>query len=159
MVKFTWKDGCAPTISTEHSAGADMVANEEVVIQPGEVRAVCTGVWIDSVDDDVLRNSYLALFIRSSLAMKQSICLANGTGVVDMDYPDEIKVLLHNFGENPVSINKGERIAQMILTPHLQHFMNCKRIEEERIGGFGSTGVGPEVGGLSTADTTEHDAD
>lgn len=155
MVSFISKDGCEPTIKTKYSAGADLVANEDIIIYPQEVVIVKTGVWIDNVSEDIIDSAFLALYPRSSTAKKLKVNLANNVGVIDLDYPDEIGAMLHNFGEYPVSIKKGEPIVQMILTPHLQKFMQCKRKTDERTGGFGSTGSGPEVAGLSTAHTFE----
>ena len=84
------------------------------------------------------------VFARSGLATKRNLAPANKVGVIDSDYRGEFFVPLHNHGAVPQTIEHGERIAQMILTPYL----TAKFIEAETLsdtvrgeGGFGSTGV------------------
>ena len=83
------------------------------------------------------------IYARSGLATKKGLAPANKVGVVDSDYRGEVMVSLHNHSKEAQVIEPGERIAQMVITPHIQGFYNV--VEElsdtERgSGGFGSTG-------------------
>ncbi|GAV26350.1 deoxyuridine 5'-triphosphate nucleotidohydrolase [Carboxydothermus islandicus] len=128
-----------PRRKTKASAGYDLEAAEDVVLNPGEVKLVPTGVKAYMPEDEVL-----LIYIRSSLAVKKGLILANGVGVVDADYYDNpeneghIMVPLFNPGKEPVTIRKGERIAQGIFTKYLK--TEDDQAEGQRTGGFGSTG-------------------
>jgi len=122
-----------PQHKTFDSAGADLICNESVVIYPGETESIPTGSY---VPDNLPKNCFLGLYIRSSIAYNETIFLSNSVGVIDSDFPDEIKVLFTNYGTEPVDINKGERIAQLVAQPFLTVFpVKSNR----RNGGFGST--------------------
>jgi len=142
MIKLRSHVGCEPVYMTPLSSNCDLLAREGAVIEPGQVSAVATGVWIDQVNhNEIPAGSIPELQIRSrsSLAFKRRVVLANGIGTIDADYPDEIKVLLMNLGTTPVVIEKGERIAQMCLQLVLR--INGVAIRgDARTGGFGSTG-------------------
>ena len=130
-----------PVYGTEFSAGADLFAclDEPLTIQPGETGLISLGISLE------IPAGYAGLvFARSGLATKRSLAPANKVGVIDSDYRGEFFVPLHNHGAVPQTIEHGERIAQMILTPYL----TAKFIEAETLsdtvrgeGGFGSTGV------------------
>ena len=137
---------------TNNSAGADLSASEEVVIYAGEIVLVPTGYYLDNttggsfcggvfsrVFNEAVTNSniFYLLAARSSLAYKKGLLLANGVGIIDSDYKDEIKVVLYNSTKETVIISKGERIAQLIPTNYLPIFPS---LDNERSGGFGSTG-------------------
>jgi dUTP pyrophosphatase len=133
---------CEPAYMTEHSAGADLRAREACIIKAGSVARVPTGVWIAQVEWDRLPHGAipeLQVRARSSLAFKKSIGLANGVGTIDADYPDEICVLLHNFGKEDVTLERGERVAQLVFT--LAYRIEGLSVGEKRTGGFGSTGA------------------
>jgi len=141
MFKLRCEPGHAPVYMTEWSAGADLTAREEVVLQPGKVAAVPTGVWIESMDHIAFtQEKYFELQIRarSGLAFKYGIMLANGVGTVDADYRDEIKVLMLNTGSESYKISVGERIGQMILAEVSR--ISGLEVRGKRTGGFGSTG-------------------
>lgn len=121
---------------TNNSAGADLSALEDVVIKAGEIVLVPTGYYLPFVAITEEHIFYL-LAARSSLAYKKGLLLANGVGIIDSDYKDEVKVMLYNSTKGPVTISKGERIAQLIPTQYLPIFPS---LENERNGGFGSTG-------------------
>ena len=123
-----------PTHQTLHSAGADVCAAETVTIEPGQVKLVPTGAYVP--EGVQCQNIALMLMIRSSIALKRGLSLANGVGLVDIDYPDEIQVMLHNHTDNAAVIEKGERIAQLVAVP-FERIYPVK--SEERKGGFGST--------------------
>lgn len=122
-----------PQHQTIDSAGADLISVNEVVISPGETVAIPTGSY---VPDNIPKNIFLALYIRSSIAYKKTVFLSNSVGVIDRDYEDEIKVLFTNYGDDVVTINKGERIAQLVAQP----YYNCFPVRStRRVGGLGST--------------------
>lgn len=138
---------------TNNSAGADLSASEDVVIRAGEIVLVPTGYYLthtvadsfcgsipvfSSMSGEVLPDDiFYLLAARSSLAYKKGLLLANGVGIIDSDYKDEVKVMLYNSTKETVIISKGERIAQLIPTQYLPIFPS---LENERNGGFGSTG-------------------
>ena len=83
------------------------------------------------------------IYARSGTACKRDLAPANKVGVVDSDYRGEIMVALHNHGEKPQTVENGERIAQMIITPYLSvDFIESASLEDtdRGAGGFGSTG-------------------
>lgn len=123
-----------PTHQTLHSAGADVCAAETVTIEPGQVKLVPTGAY--TPEEWRANNVVYMLAIRSSIALKRGLSLANGVGIIDSEYADEIKVMLHNHTDNAAVIEKGERIAQLIAVNFL-HVYPVKQVR--RTGGFGST--------------------
>lgn len=129
-----------PQRKTARSAGYDLAAADAVQIPPGQVRLVPTGLKAYMGESEVL-----VLSIRSSLAAKRSLALANGIGVIDSDYADNpeneghILVAVHNFGPVPAEIAAGERVAQGIFLPYL--ITADDRAGGDRLGGFGSTGT------------------
>ena len=178
---------CTPTMGSKYSAAIDLYAREDVVIGAGETKIIPLGVCIDfdNLEDLVMSETniyfkntrgeieaikcqfleahYLQLEPRSSLRAKG---LQAGTGIIDMDYQDEIKIILSNpiqyidltkddddieidyMGSPRVSgikyssyfkVNKGDKIAQIMLKEHKTYLMGIST-EEKRTGGFGSTG-------------------
>jgi len=129
-----------PTYKTLQSAGADLAASERVSIAPDEIILVSTGVYL--TDENKHGVGAFLLFARSSLAYKKGLLLANGVGLIDVDYEGEIKVMLYNKTKKYVTIEKGERIAQLVGMDNaalpLVHGFATE--ESERLGGFGSTG-------------------
>ncbi|MCX6124873.1 MAG: dUTP diphosphatase [Proteobacteria bacterium] len=131
-----------PAYGTAASAAADLRAAADLVIYPGERAKVSTGVWIDRVNWDLVPKGMipeLQIRARSGLAFKHGIMLTNGIGTIDADFPDEICVLLYNSGREAFPIQKGDRIAQIILNL----VVKIPGLAEggTRSGGFGSTGV------------------
>lgn len=129
-----------PVRKTAQSAGYDLAAAADTVVEPGRVALVPTGLKAYMAPDEVL-----LLYIRSSLAVKRGLMLANGVGVVDADYADNpdneghIMVAVANIGQTPVTIALGERIAQGIFTRYLT--VEHDEATGDRTGGFGSTGA------------------
>lgn len=128
-----------PDYHSEGAAAFDLASREDVVVQPGAVVLVGTGLVVE-----VPRGHFLAVVARSSLPIKKGLMVANSIGVVDSDYcgpTDEVKVEVYNFTAREVSIARGERIAQGLILPTV-------RVEWEEVddtaapsrGGFGSTG-------------------
>lgn len=129
-----------PVRKTAGSAGYDLAAAETVVLAPRAVTVVPTGMKAYMEEDE-----YLAIFIRSSLAFKKGIMLANGTGIVDSDYygnednEGHIMIACYNTTDAPYTIEKGERIGQGIFMKYLT--ADGDAVHTLRIGGIGSTGT------------------
>ena len=167
------KDYCTPKRGTKYSAYVDFFSAEDVTIEAGETTVVKLGVKLDLDKlykswyfyteqnkisgswDMYLRSHYLEVALRSSLAVK-GLIIANGTGKVDLDYPNEIGLIVHN----PIDLNficdylansdykkysnfkikKGDKVAQCTIVPH-EGFLMGYETETLRFGGFGSTGI------------------
>lgn len=129
-----------PTYMTETAVGADVFASEETIIEPGEVKFVKTGIKAN-FDGGIFG---LFPFIRSSIPKKKGLMLANGVGVIEQDYysnPDndgEICFMFYNFRSTSVTINRFERIGQLVLST-IARFDNAGFAGKER-GASGSTG-------------------
>ena len=129
-----------PSRKTAKSAGYDLEAGTDVLIEAGKTAIIPTGLKAYMLDDE-----YLGIHIRSSLAFKKNLNLINAQGIIDADYynnPDNeghIMIGIINFGTEDVQIKKGMRIAQAI-------FYKFLTVDDEilddtiRQGGFGSTG-------------------
>lgn len=127
-----------PVRQTKGSMLADLTASEDKHLRPGEIVLIPTGWFPNQRKEQVLSPclGYL-IFARSSLA-KRGLTLANGVGVIDVDYPDEVLVILKNNTDSTITILKDERIAQVGLFASVP-FFPC--LDNERTGGFGSTGA------------------
>lgn len=129
-----------PTYGTSFSAGADLYAclEESINIEPGETFFVKTGIAME------IPEGYAGLvYARSGLACKKGLAPANKVGVIDSDYRGEIIVALHNHSNKPVTVENGERIAQLVITPYITAIFNEVDVLEDTErgqGGFGSTG-------------------
>lgn len=136
-------DAKIPTYGTSYSAGADLYAltNGLVVVKPGQTMMIKTGIACE------IPEGYVGLiYARSGLACKKGLAPANKVGVIDSDYRGEIMVALHNHneeGSEDVFVNKGDRIAQLVIMPYFMAEFNEVEELEETVrgeGGFGSTG-------------------
>ena len=129
-----------PTYGTEFSAGADLYAciDEKVIIASGETAFIKTGIALE------VPEGYAGLvYARSGLSCKQGLAPANKVGVIDADYRGEIMVALHNHSNETKSVENGDRIAQLVITPFLTaNFIETDELNEtvRGDGGFGSTG-------------------
>lgn len=129
-----------PTMGSKFAAGADLYSTEDadVVIGPSETKFIGTGLAME------IPEGYVGLvYARSGLACKRGLAPANKVGVVDSDYRGEIKVALHNHGKEAQTVEKGERIAQMVIAPYLSvNYEEADALSETERGegGFGSTG-------------------
>ena len=127
-----------PKRHTKESAGYDLASAQTVIIQPGEIYLVPTGLKAYMPQGEVL-----LIIIRSSWAIKRGCVLANQVGVIDRDYVDNpeneghIFIPLENKGAKPVTVQAGERIAQGLFVPFAVTDDDSSDIL--RSGGFGST--------------------
>jgi dUTP pyrophosphatase len=130
-----------PAYATEHAAGMDLVAavNEPITLNPGERAMVPTGLAI------ALPMGFEAqVRPRSGLAVKNGVTVLNSPGTIDADYRGEVKVILINHGKEPFTIERGARIAQMVIAPvTLAQWTETENLPEtlRGEGGFGSTGL------------------
>jgi dUTP pyrophosphatase len=110
-----------------------------VTIVPGAVALIPTGLVIG-----VPAGHFLGIFARSSTPLKRGLMVANGVGVVDSDYcgpKDEIKIQVLNFTDAPVTVKKGDRIAQGVILPVVRaELQEVPEAPGATRGGFGSTG-------------------
>ncbi len=128
-----------PTRATPHAAGYDVRSVEEdFVLEPGGIRAVATGLVIELPDGVECQ-----VRPRSGLAARHGITVPNSPGTIDPDYRGEVKVLLMNLGADPVTIHRGERVAQLVFarfeTLEVTEALELT-VTERGAGGFGSTG-------------------
>lgn len=130
-----------PSYQTALSAGMDLRANnpEPIELGPLERAIIPTGIFIE------LPSGYEAqIRPRSGLAAKKGVSLVNSPGTIDADYRGEIGVILVNLSNDPFTVERGERIAQMVIAKHEQaRWIEVDQLEESERGekGFGSTGV------------------
>ena len=133
--------GSIPTYAHPGDAGADITSSESVVLAPGQRALVKTGVSI------ALPDGYVAYVMpRSGLALKHGIALVNSPGTIDAGYRGEIGVILLNTDrENEFHIERGDRIAQLVIQPVVRaEFIPVSELPgtHRGAGGFGSTGLG-----------------
>ena len=127
-----------PSYATEHAAGLDVVAAEDVTLAPGARHAVATGFALA-----IPEGFEVQVRPRSGLALKHGVTCLNTPGTIDSDYRGEVKVILANLGDEPFEIRRGERIAQLVPAPVLRAgFTEVDDLDEtgRGAGGFGSTG-------------------
>ncbi|MDD3370704.1 MAG: dUTP diphosphatase [Alphaproteobacteria bacterium] len=131
-----------PSYATEHAAGMDLCAavTADVVLAPGERKLIPTGLSI------ALPEGYEAqVRPRSGLALKNGIAVLNSPGTIDADYRGEVQIILANLSDQPFTITRGMRIAQMVVAQYSTvSWQKVDALPETRrgSGGFGSTGVG-----------------
>ena len=129
-----------PTRGSAEAAGADLYAclDEAVTIAPGQTVLIPTGIAL------AIPTGFVGLvYARSGLATKRGLAPANKVGVIDSDYRGELLVSLYNQSSQDQTVEPGERVAQLVLTPYLAaEFVPAESLSEtERgAGGFGSTG-------------------
>jgi dUTP pyrophosphatase len=128
-----------PSYQTAGAAGFDLASSADLVVDPGQIVLVPTGLVIE-----VPAGHFLAIVARSSTPLKRGLVVPNAVGIVDSDYcgpADEIRVQVLNITKAPVEIRRGDRLAQGLIVPAV-------RVEWEEAGaparptrgGFGSTG-------------------
>lgn len=129
---FICSEELLPKRATSGSAGYDIVTPYNVSVPPNGVATIYTGIRAYMLPDEVLK-----IYPRSSMAIKRRVTLVNGVAVIDSDFKDEIILALYNSSTIPVTIRKGEKIAQGIF----QKYLTCgDEPSVARNGGIGSTG-------------------
>ncbi len=146
-IQFTWLIPPAeqnlnlPHYETSGAAGMDVEAavKERICIPPGEIVLLPTGFAV------ALPIGYeLQVRPRSGLAVKHGITLINSPGTIDADYRGEVRIALINLGKNIFTVNRGDRIAQLILAPVVHGCLDIVEeldVTERGAGGFGHTGI------------------
>lgn len=129
-----------PAYQTPHSAGMDLMADLEkpVLLEPGQRKLIPTGLAFE-----IPPGFEAQIRPRSGLAIKKGLTLLNTPGTIDADYRGEVQVIVVNLGQEPVAIENGERIAQMIIAPVVQACLEevtDLSATPRGTGGFGSTG-------------------
>ena len=141
LIKRLSKDVALPKYETEGSSGLDLAANidKQIKILPGKSEIISTGLAVA-----IPKNFEIQIRPRSGLAAKSQISVLNTPGTIDADYRGELKVILINLSDKVFVVEKGLRIAQMVLCPvvkaklkEVTELENTKRGS----GGFGSTGI------------------
>ena len=132
-----------PSYATHGSAGLDLRAalETDLVLLPGERVQISTGIRIALPD-----NCEAQVRPRSGLALKHGLMILNSPGTIDSDYRNTLCVLVINLGQEPVTLRRGDRIAQLVVAPVLK--IRWEEVSENSLpqtkrgeGGFGSTGV------------------
>lgn len=127
-----------PAYATTGAAGMDVVAAEDMTLDPGGRAAIATGFAIAIPDGFEVQ-----VRPRSGLALKHGITCLNTPGTIDADYRGEIKVILANLGSEPFQVRRGERIAQLVpavVTTAAMVEVDVLDDTDRGSGGFGSTG-------------------
>jgi dUTP pyrophosphatase len=132
-------DAVLPRYETDGAAAFDLSAADNVIVEPGGVALVPTGLSVE-----VPPGMFLGIFARSSTPVKRGLMVANGVGIIDPDYcgpEDEVKIAVMNFTAAPVTIRRGDRIAQGIfLAAPRVAWEEVDRLRPKSRGGFGATG-------------------
>ena len=132
--------GILPTRNDKGSAGYDFYTPNSFTIQPNACYMFKTNIKVQMEQDEVL-----LLYIRSSIGIKRKLILSNGTGVIDATFynnPDNegnISCALYNYGDEPQTINAGERVMQGVFVKYLT-IDDDKPLNKTRTGGIGSSG-------------------
>ena len=141
LIKRLSKNISLPKYETAGSSGMDLAENieDKIEIAPGKTAIIPTGLSVS-----IPKNFEIQIRPRSGLAAKNQISVLNTPGTIDADYRGELKVILINLSDNAFIIEKGLRIAQMVLCPVIKATLKEVEIMEETkrgSGGFGSTGA------------------
>jgi dUTP pyrophosphatase len=141
LIKRLSKNVTLPRYETEDSSGLDLAANidKQIKILPGKSEIIPTGLAVA-----IPKNFEIQIRPRSGLAAKNQVSVLNTPGTIDADYRGEIKVILINLSDKVFVVEKGLRIAQMVVCPvikaSLKEVTNLEATERGS-GGFGSTGI------------------
>ena len=141
LIKRLSKDVALPKYETEGSSGLDLAANtdKQIKILPGKSEIISTGLAVA-----IPKNFEIQIRPRSGLAAKNQISVLNTPGTIDADYRGELKVILINLSDKVFVVEKGLRIAQMVVCPVVKATLKeVTELEntERGSGGFGSTGI------------------
>jgi len=141
LIKRLSKNISLPKYETDGSSGMDLAANieDKIEIAPGKSAIIPTGLSVS-----IPKNFEIQIRPRSGLAAKNQISVLNTPGTIDADYRGELKVILINLSDKAFLIEKGLRIAQMVLCPVIKATLKeVDSLKETKrgSGGFGSTGI------------------
>ena len=141
LIKRLSKEVPLPKYETNGSSGMDLAANinANIDIVPGKTAIIPTGLALS-----IPKGFEVQIRPRSGLAANQKLSVLNTPGTIDADYRGEIKVILINLGQEPFKVEKGLRIAQMVVCPIVQAQLtevDDLNETERGKGGFGSTGA------------------
>lgn len=140
QIKKLTNTAILPERGSAFAAGYDLFADikEALELKPHTTVMIPTGVAME-----IPEGYFGGIFARSGLASKEALRPANCVGVVDADYRGEIKVALHNDGDEVRTITPGQKVAQLVVVPFLSaDFEEVENLSEtvRGVGGFGSTG-------------------
>ena len=141
LIKRLSKEVPLPKYETDGSSGLDLAAfiDKNIEIRPGKSEIIPTGLAVA-----IQKNFEIQIRPRSGLAAKNQISVLNTPGTIDADYRGELKVILINLGQKNFIVEKGLRIAQLVLCPIVKaKLKEVETLDDTKIGsgGFGSTGI------------------
>ena len=141
LIKRLSKNVKLPKYETDGSSGMDLSADipKDIKIEPGKTSIIPTGISLS-----IPKNFEIQIRSRSGLAAKSQISVLNSPGTIDADYRGELKVILINLGNKTFVVERGARIAQMVLCPIVKvKFKEVDSLDDtdRGSGGFGSTGL------------------
>ena len=141
LIKRLSKDVALPKYETDGSSGLDLAAytDKQIKILPGKSEIISTGLAVA-----IPKNFEIQIRPRSGLAAKNQVSVLNTPGTIDADYRGEIKVILINLSDKVFVVEKGLRIAQMVVCPVIKaSIKEVTKLEATKrgSGGFGSTGI------------------
>ena len=141
LIKRLSKNVTLPRYETEDSSGLDLAADidKQIKILPGKSEIIPTGLAVA-----IPKNFEIQIRPRSGLAAKNQVSVLNTPGTIDADYRGEIKVILINLSDKVFVVEKGLRIAQMVVCPVIKaSIKEVTKLESTKrgSGGFGSTGI------------------
>ena len=148
-IKIEKVEGCEdlslPISASKFSSGVDLVSavSADTVLKPGKIKLISTGIKI------MIPEGYEGqIRPRSGLALKHGITVLNTPGTIDSDYRGIVKVILINLGEEDFNIQRGDRIAQLVIQkiffPNFKIVENLNKTRRGE-GGFGHSGIGTSV--------------
>jgi dUTP pyrophosphatase len=140
-LRLGYDDISLPAYATEHSAGADLRAavDSPIELKPGDIAGVPTNLAIE-----LPPHLEAQVRPRSGLALRHGITLPNAPGTIDADYRGEIIVIMANMGREPFTVRRGDRIAQLVVSPVVHaRWIEADSLEEtgRGAGGFGHSGL------------------
>lgn len=133
------EDAKIPSYANQGDAGMDLTSIEDVFLSKGERKVIRTGLRVK-----IPQGSVGLICPRSGLAAKSGITVINSPGILDLSYRGELKIVIINESNTGYQIQKGDRVAQLVITPYI----NCEVLVTEEFetetergaGGFGSSG-------------------
>jgi len=128
-----------PNYAHSTDSGMDLYSIEDKIIRPNETALIKTGLKIE-----LPPNTEAQIRPKSGIALKNSVTVLNTPGTIDEGYTGEIQVILINHGERLYKVNKGKKIAQLVVMPVIR--VDIEQVNElvetsRGVGGFGSTGL------------------